>query len=65
MELYFNELKYLKNHDALIDKINVISTTLKDKGFSILKEPSSISNFHIHDDNLELSITITIPLSSE
>jgi len=44
MELYFNELKYLKNHNALIEKINVISTTLKDKGFSILKEPSSISN---------------------
>ena len=65
MELYFNELKYLKNHDALIEKINVITSTLKDKGCSILEKPSSISNLHIHDDNLELNITITIPLSSE
>jgi len=65
MELTTNELKYLKNSDALIDKIKKIKSFLKDQKCSIIEPSSGLSNIHVYKDNILISIEISIPLSSK
>jgi len=65
MELTTNELKYLKNSETIIDIIKKTKLFLRDRKCTIIEPPSGLSNIHIYNDKLHLSIEISIPLSSK
>jgi len=64
MELTTNELKYLKNSEAIIDIINKTKSFLSDHKCTIIEPTSGLSNIHIYNDKLHLSIEISIPILS-